>query len=609
MFHFFTPRIRSIYITTCSLLLCLLVLSPIVAVSAEEMPDKDQLTQQITQQAAQEVAEGFSGSNNQPAQQTEVVNTGNNPSVESSSSTESSVAVNNNNSATVTQTTTATANTGGNEASRNISIGGNAGMITTGNAAVNTTAVVQANNNSTTVGTGGSGQGGQGTSVTNTGNGATTASNSNSQTNVIANNKGTATIVQAGNASATTGNNKADRNISIGGNAGLITTGNASANMSYLVAANNNKTVAIVGGASTNGPGSGASIYVVNTGDNSYFSSQNSSLLRAQVANNNKATVTQSCGSGYAMSCSANTGGNSANRGIAFGGDAGVINTGNAAVNVTLFAQVNKNSTGVGIGGNGMMGSVLGIVNTGDTTTFNQTNNSETDVSVANNNSATVVQTANAHADTGNNTANRNISFGGDAGVINTGDATVNVVMVADVNSNETAVCVDQPYCPVPGSGPNPTPLPTPSPAPSGTPTPSPNPSASPTPHPSSTPSSTPTPTPGVGGGNNSGTGGSGTTSTNTYYNYYYPTSTSTTTNNHSVGRVLSDFIEAVSNPGQVLAATTTDGCPPCSATAFTSSTPELPAWQRVLKGVLLLSVGYGLATARYKLPKFVGTK
>ena len=588
------------YATACSVLVCLLLLSPIVMVSAEEMPTKEQLTQQITQQAKTQVAEGFSESNNQ----TEVVNTGNSADVQQSNTSKSDLTVTNQNDATVTQTSTAEANTGGNEASRNISIGGDAGVINTGNATTNTTGVVSANNNTTAVSQG-SGSGGSGTSVTNTGNGATTSSSSNSKTSVLAANNGTATIVQAGTAKATTGNNKADRNISIGGNAGVITTGAANANMSYLVAANNNKTAVIVGGSGENGPGSGASIYVINTGNNGGFTSQNSSLLRAQVANNNQATVTQSCGN-QAMSCSANTGNNTANRGIAFGGDAGVINTGNAVVNVQLFAQVNKNTTGIGIGGSGVLGGVLGVVNTGDTTQVSQNQSAETDVHVANNNQARVTQTASGYANTGNNTANRNISFGGDAGVINTGDATVNVVMVADVNSNENYICVDQPYCELPTPNPTPTPTPTPNPSASPTPTPTPStsPSPTPTPNPSGSPQPTPTPTPGVGGGG--GNGGSSTTITN---NYYYPTSTSTTTHNHSIGKVLSDFAEAVTNPGQVLAATT-EACPPCSATAFTGdSSSELPAWQRVLKGVVLLSVGYGLATARYKLPKFVGTK
>lgn len=615
MFHFFNSQTRAFVTTTCIFLILLFSFSPIVNVDAGEMPDKEQLTQQITSEA---MAEINGSSNNNSDSSSKADNTGDDVKVSESSSSNSQTTVSNNNSATVNQVINAEANTGNNEASRNISFGGDAGVITTGNATTNTVAVVNANNSTTAIsGSGGTGSSGS-TSVTNTGSDSTFNTNNQANTTTAVTNNGTVTISQAANTVANTGNNVADRNISFGGNAGVITTGTASNNTSFLVSANNNKTVMLVGGAGGNGPGSGASIYILNTGNQSQYYGMSSLAQNAVVTNSNSAAISQSCGN--VNYCSADTGGNSSDRGIAFGGDAGVINTGDATVNLAMFAQANKNYNYLGLGGmllgqSGQAGQ-MDVVNTGDDSSFSNQSSSETSVAVNNNNYANVNQTANAYANTGNNTANRNISFGGDAGVINTGDATVNVAMVADVNNNKTVIKDENA-----GGYPSPSPTTTPSPSPTPLVSPSPSPSVSPSPSPTATPTPTPSPTPKPkdkhGKGNHhwwfkykkQPIGG---VVKNEYNFYYYPSSSTTEINkenNNPIQKAFDTLAEAVGGPGQVLAATTGPGCEPCSATAFTGQPDQLPAWHSVLKGVMLLSVGYGLATVKGKIPKYVGIK
>lgn len=400
-------------------------------------PSRSEVQAGIVGQAQQGLAAGFSQNSSN------VTNTGDNVNTSSNSNTSSTTGVTNQNSATINQTANSSANTGDNEASRNIAIGGNAGMITTGNATTNTVGVVNANTNATAV-SGSQGGAANSSDITNTGNNATTSSNSSSTAKTYVVNGNAVTINQTANSTANTGNNKADRNISIGGQAGVITTGAANSNTDFLIAANGS--VALIGGNSNgNGPGSGASIVLLNTGGNGHFNTE-ADTLRSTLANNhNTAAINQSCGGAMDQmlgfsGCSANTGGNSADRGIARGGSAGVINTADATVNVTMVAAANKNATQINGGAGTGAGTKTDVLNTGDNTGVSTSANSSNTTGVGNSNAGAVNQTVNAIADTGHNHANRNIAIGGDAGVIHTGNATVNTVMVADVNSNNTQV-------------------------------------------------------------------------------------------------------------------------------------------------------------------------
>lgn len=415
---------------------------------ADEMPNKDDLKNQIIQsaQSASTISADTSAAPQQTQANTSVANTGDNTTTNNTASSNNNTAVGNQNDTDVTQTVNADANTGHNTASGNISInGGGAGIINTGDATVNTTGVVNAGSNSTGISGGGAGAGSN-SDVVNTGNNVTTSTSSNSNTTTLVSNGNATTIRQSANVSANTGDNVADGNIALGGGpAGAITTGNASTNTNFLVTAGGN--VTLIGGNGGNGPGDGASILLANAGRFGRFNTSANSNHYVVVTNSNRAILSQTCG--YPIgpqelvvnvgSCMATTGGNTSNGGIAYGGDAGVINTGDANVNVVMDADANHNTTGVE-NGNGGANSNTDVVNTGNNVDVNTSSNKNTSTSVNNGNSATVNQTVNAKADTGNNTANGNISFGGRAGVINTGNATVNVEMRANVNTNETGV-------------------------------------------------------------------------------------------------------------------------------------------------------------------------
>jgi hypothetical protein len=424
-------------------------------VSAEDLPNKEALKNQITQEVLTGVANpSTQESSSTPAPEgtsqpadtsSEVVNTGDDVTTNTTSNSETDTTINNTNDATINQDIDAEAVTGHNEASRNISIGGNAGVINTGDASVNSSAVVNANNNTAGV-SGGSGSGAASSDIVNSGDGLTTNTTDNTRTTTVVNNGNTTIIGQSIEADAITGENVADRNISIGGAAGVITTGDATVNTNYLITANGN--VALVGGNSSDGgPGSGASIYIANTG-NFLTAGIKSQMQKNYILNNtNRAYISQKCGVPLqerdqilrSSDCSAITGYNTSDRGIAFGGDAGVITTGDAIVDVSLVVEANKNTAAVNDGSGGASAST-DLVNTGDNTDVNTEANDQTNTTINNSNTAVIDQEVNARAITGYNRANRNIAIGGDAGIINTGNATVNVAVVADVNSNEAYV-------------------------------------------------------------------------------------------------------------------------------------------------------------------------
>lgn len=416
---------------------------------AQSMPNKDQLAAQITAQATAQTStinastsSSPSSSSSAPAATASVTNTGNNTSTATTTNSNSSTSVSNQNTATVNQTTNAVADTGNNDASRNIAIGGNAGVITTGNATVNTTSVTAANTNGTAITSNPAGCT-SALDAVNTGNNTTTANNCSTNTTALVNNGNTTIINQATNALANTGGNTAARNISIGGSSGVITTGNASTNTSSLVTANGS--VMLVGGASNgHGPGSGASIVLASASDTARYSSLAYANSFFIITNDNRATIAQTCGapsgSGQllmsASACTANTGYNNSSRNIATGGSAGIINTGDAVLNVAMVADANHNGVLLSYASTGS-GADSQLINSGNNTSSSTSSNSNQTTGVNNSNSATVNQTVNAFANTGHNRADRNIAFGGNAGVITTGNATVNTVLSAGVNSNQ----------------------------------------------------------------------------------------------------------------------------------------------------------------------------
>lgn len=361
-----------------------------------------------------------------------VLNTGDNVKLDTSSNYSSNTSVTNNNNATINQNVDASANTGNNTANRNISYGGNAGSITTGNAAVNTGASASANDNYTAIN--GSCQNiVSNTTIYNTGDNLDHTGGTSSTCNTTVVNNNNATINQVVNGDANTGGNQAERNIAVGGgSAGQIVTGNAS--VGSLVTSQGNQNIVIVGGQSSNGgPGSGANIYILNTGDNADLSSYYSLANNVSVTNNNNYYADQS------VNGTANTGDNSASRNINQNGNAGVIETGDATVNTSLSASANKNQTYI----NGSGGSVtdnVKIVNTGDNLHSDTNTSVNNSTSVTNNNNATINQTVNATANTGNNDASRNIAYNGNAGSITTGNATVNTVLAANANQNATVI-------------------------------------------------------------------------------------------------------------------------------------------------------------------------
>lgn len=431
---------------------------------ATDAPNKEELKNAIQQQVTQGIQDANASSNTQPstpaapvtpqpvnAQNSETVNTGDNNAVSAATNDTTTTGINNQNDATVNQNVTGKAVTGNNDASRNISFGGNAGIIETGDASVNTSAKVNANTNSSSVMNENNGTDGNGATIYNSGDDNAFNSEENKQTTIVLGNGNTTTINQVVDAEAVTGNNTADRNIAIGnGAAGVIKTGNASVNTNYVITANGN--VALVGGKNNgNGAGSGASIYIANTGNFATASMKNNMSVFTLLDNRNSLHVSQTCGQDQQRglldrlvneqsgNCEAVTGYNTSNRGIAMNGSVGVIQTGDAVVNIGLAVSGNENTSAVENGGTGT-GTDSTVVNTGDNSQFGTESNSDQTTLINNTNSAAIDQNINAKAITGYNTANRNIAFNGDAGVIKTGSATINVNLDADVNSNSATV-------------------------------------------------------------------------------------------------------------------------------------------------------------------------
>ncbi len=444
---------------TLTIILQLLLYYAFLSPSYAQLPDQGELAGSISS----EVQAGIKANTNansisqeatgqQPQVEapnvTELTNTGDNVDVNTQTGSNENTTVNNDNNAVVNQNVDATVNTGNNTASRNISFGGDAGMIYTGDARVNVSEAAYVNNSATGISGVGSGASSS-TGITNSGDDVSTSTSASGASTTVVSNGNTAIVSQNADVTANTGNNHADRNIAFGGgDAGKIISGDASINVGYMVVANGSA-VLVGGDNGSGGPGSGASIYITNTGGRFSAFGRLYDRVNTVVNNSNYAYISQSCGSpvsgdsarmGQSQGmCAAITGNNTSNRNIAMGGDAGVIKTGDAEVNVSMYAKANSNSTSIENGGGGAYGNTQ-IDNTGNNVDVDTTSQSDVNTTVNNDNYGRIDQNVYALADTGNNEANRNIAIGGSAGIIRTGNATVNVSLTAELNNNDTQV-------------------------------------------------------------------------------------------------------------------------------------------------------------------------
>ncbi|MBP7966964.1 hypothetical protein KAZ66_01705 [Candidatus Woesebacteria bacterium] len=397
--------------TIFTLLLAVVFLNISIDAHAAEFADKETLSSHIGASAISHLQ-----------------NSGDNAAFIENTQDESRQNVDSTNESSVTQNVNAVVNTGHNIAERNIAIGGNAGMITTGDAAVVTAAQLNSNENTTVLGNAGSNAMAV-ASLTNTGNDVNSSTNNDSTRLTAVQNNNKTTVIQNVNAAANTGENYAPRNISIGGQAGVIQTGNAYAGTSLLVAGNGN--VALVGGESDgDGPGSGASVVMSSTGDRYRATNEFRNQSQTDIKNQNMLSVAQAC---YA--CTVDTGNNTSNRNINTKGDAGVIQTGNAFMAISASLQGNTNTVFRPFkAGNNMMSS--SSKNTGANSSVSSNSQNSVQKDVKNLNNATISQDIDGYANTGYNEASRNIAIGGNAGVIDTGNAYIFTLLNESLNAN-----------------------------------------------------------------------------------------------------------------------------------------------------------------------------
>jgi hypothetical protein len=115
-----------------------------------------------------------------------------------------------------------------------------------------------------------------------------------------------------------------------------------------------------------------------------------------------------------------------------------VIVTAPAVIDLNFLAGANSNTTTLGGHTHNLYRALaMDVLNTGDQTGVHAESSTHQNTFVDLNNSANVNQSATALADTGHNVADRNISIGGDAGVIMTGDAIIDILMNVVVNQSQ----------------------------------------------------------------------------------------------------------------------------------------------------------------------------
>lgn len=303
---------------------------------------------------------------------TGVVNTGDDVEIETESSFELDIEVENKNYADIHQSIHASSNTGGNEASGNISWGGGGTSIETGNATTNVQAKASANENMTVIGLGSGGLGGSNyTDVVNTGDDVEIDTETETEVDIEVKNKNYADIYQSVWTKANTGKN--DANDNIGGTS--ILTGAAWVKSDLSAAANKNLTLIGYGGDGSGGLNN--QTIVTNTGDDVEIESEASSETEIEVKNKNYLSAWQK------LFGSSNSGWNDANDNI---GPTEIM-TGSATLASKMNVHGNTNATGIG-------GSLLlpaaqnltDIVNTGDDLDVESETEVEMEVEVENKN-------------------------------------------------------------------------------------------------------------------------------------------------------------------------------------------------------------------------------
>jgi hypothetical protein len=174
-----------------------------------------------------------------------LLNTGNGVSANSNNSSSSATSVSNLNNTVISQQTNVNANTGNNTASRNIAIGGDAGVIKTGAVFVGAQYEVNGGANRTQI-VGGASPGSAGgvndTALINSGDGVAASSDTSNRSDTSVSNTNNTFINQSAFINANTGGNNASRNINPGGDAGTISTGNVGVMVSFLADFSKNTT-------------------------------------------------------------------------------------------------------------------------------------------------------------------------------------------------------------------------------------------------------------------------------------------------------------------------------------------------------------------------------
>lgn len=172
---------------------------------------------------------------------------------------------------------------------------------------------------------------------------------------------------------------------------------------------------------------------LINSGDDVRLSQDTSRETRVNVSNSNSANINQEA------SAHINTGGNTADRNIGYGGVSGGVVSGNAFFGVGFDASANSNATVVNVPtSHGSTAQLTDVVNTGDDVSIRSNSRNSTNVSVDNRNDAWINQSAFFDANTGNNSADRNVG----GGSVVSGNAGFGADFSADANHNATAVAV-----------------------------------------------------------------------------------------------------------------------------------------------------------------------
>lgn len=186
--------------------------------------------------------------------------------------------------------------------------------------------------------------------------------------------------------------------------------------------------VAQVGSVSAQSVGS-----LINSGDDVRLSQDTSHETRVNVSNSNTANINQEA------SAHINTGGNTADRNIGYGGVSGGVVSGNAFFGSSFDASANSNATVVNVPSNhGSTAQATDVVNTGDDVSIRSNSRDTTRVNVDNRNDAWINQSAFFKANTGHNSADRNVG----GGSVVSGNAGFGADFSADANHNATAVSV-----------------------------------------------------------------------------------------------------------------------------------------------------------------------